>query len=54
VLTTLTDDGFASPVVPFGTLVAITLGALVAGTVAAALPARRASRLAVLDAVRAD
>jgi putative ABC transport system permease protein len=51
-LSTLADDGFAAPVVPLATLMAITLGALLAGTMAAALPARRASRMAVLDAVR--
>ncbi|MEQ8718654.1 MAG: FtsX-like permease family protein [Acidimicrobiales bacterium] len=51
-LTTLVDDGLASPVVPAGALVAVTVGALLAGTIAAALPARRAARIAVLDAVR--
>jgi putative ABC transport system permease protein len=51
-LTTLSEKGFAAPVVPGATLVMITVGALLAGTVAAALPARRASRIAVLDAVR--
>src|SRR5690606_14922797 len=49
VLTTLADDGFASPVVPLSTMVVIAAGAVIAGTVAAALPARRASRLPVLD-----
>jgi putative ABC transport system permease protein len=51
-LSTLAEDSFAAPVVPVTTLVAITVGALAAGTLAAALPARRASRMAVLDAVR--
>ena len=53
-LTTLDDDGFTAPVVPTQTLVLITIGALLAGTVAAALPARRAARKPVLDAIHAD
>lgn len=53
-LTTLDDDGFVAPVVPTQTLVLITAGALIAGTVAAALPARRAARKPVLDAIHAD
>ena len=52
VLSTLSDDGFAAPVVPLPTLVVIAAGAVLAGTVAAALPARRAARLPVLDAIR--
>jgi len=52
VLTTLADDGFVSPVLPVSTMAAIAAGAVIAGTVAAALPARRASRLPILDAIR--
>jgi putative ABC transport system permease protein len=52
VLSTLADDGFVAPVVPAATLVVVAIGAVLAGTLAAALPARRASRMAVLDAVR--
>ena len=52
VLLTLADSGFAAPVVPAGALVAVAIGAVVAGMAAAAMPARRAARLAILDAVR--
>jgi putative ABC transport system permease protein len=52
VLSTLSDDGFVAPVVPVATLVVVAVGAVIAGTMAAALPARRASKMAVLDAVR--
>ena len=53
-LSTLSDDGFVAPVVPVQALVSIGVGAVVAGVVAAALPARRASRLPVLDAIRTE
>ena len=53
-LTTLGDDGFASPVLPIGPLVGTAIGAILAGTAAAALPAHRAARRPVLDAIRAD
>ncbi len=52
-LTTLADDGFVSPVVPVSTLIVIAVGAVLAGVLAAALPARRAVRVPVLDAIRA-
>jgi putative ABC transport system permease protein len=52
VLTTLEAEGFVAPVLPTGTLVAVTVGALLAGTLAAAFPARRAARRPVLDAIR--
>jgi putative ABC transport system permease protein len=52
VLSTLADDGFVAPVVPATTLVVVAVGAVFAGTLAAAIPARRASKMAVLDAVR--
>ncbi len=51
VISTLADDGFGSPIVPVSTLVAIVIGAVVAGTVAAALPARAAARRPILDAI---
>jgi putative ABC transport system permease protein len=47
----LRDEGFAAPVLPVPTLVAVALGAVLAGVLAAALPARRAAGLPVLDAV---
>ncbi len=43
------DVSFALPV---GTLIALTLGAVIAGIVAAILPARRASRINVLEALQ--
>ena len=52
ILSTLTDDGFSAPVVPVTAVAAIAVAAVVAGAVAAALPARRAARLEVLDAIR--
>lgn len=52
ILQTLADSGFAAPVLPDGALVTVAIGAVVAGKAAAAMPARRASRLAILDAVR--
>ena len=51
-LATMADQGFDSPVVPTSGLVAIAVGSIIAGTASAALPARRAARLPVLDAVR--
>jgi putative ABC transport system permease protein len=51
VISTLADDGFRSATVPSSTLVAIVIGALLAGTAAAALPARSAARRNVLDAI---
>jgi len=50
-ISTLGDDGFGAPTVPTSTLVAIVVGAIAAGTLAAALPARRAARRPVLDAI---
>lgn len=52
ILKALAGSGFAAPVLPAGALVAVAIGAVVAGMAAAAMPARRASRLAILDAVR--
>lgn len=54
VISTLSDEGFGSPTVPVSTLIAIVVGAIAAGTVAAALPARTAARRPVLDAIAID
>ena len=53
-ISTLSDEGFGAPTVPTATLVAIIVGAVLAGTVAAALPARSAARRNVLEAIAAD
>jgi len=53
-ISTLADDGFGTPTIPTSTLVAIVVGAIAAGTIAAALPARTAARRPVLDAIAAD
>jgi putative ABC transport system permease protein len=53
-LRTLSDQGFADPVVPGGALVAVAVGALAAGVISSANPARRAARMPVLEAVRTD
>lgn len=53
VISTLADDGFGTPTVPVPTLITIVIGAIAAGTVAAALPARAAARRPVLDAITA-
>jgi putative ABC transport system permease protein len=50
-ISTLADDGFGAPVIPVSTLIAVVVGAVAAGTVAAALPARTAARRPVLDAL---
>ncbi len=52
-ISTLADDGFGAPIIPVSTLIAVVLGAVAAGTVAAALPARAAARRPVLDAITA-
>ena len=54
VISTLGDEGFGTPTVPVSTLVVIGIGAVAAGTVAAALPARTAARRPVLDAIATD
>ncbi len=54
VISTLGDEGFGTPTVPVSTLVVIGIGAVAAGTVAAALPARTAARRSVLDAIATD
>ena len=47
----LPDDVIGSVVVPYGTVVYVVLLAALAGILAAVLPARRAARLDVLDAI---
>lgn len=47
----LESEGLTTFAVPTGSLVVITLGAAVLGTAASILPARRAARLAILDAI---
>lgn len=54
VISTLGDEGFGSPTVTVTTLIAIVIGAIAAGTIASALPARTAARRPVLDAIAAD
>ena len=54
VIATLGDEGFGSPTVPFATIVVIVVGAIGAGTLAAALPARTAAARPVLEAIAAD
>ncbi len=54
VISTLADDGWGTPTVPASTILAIVLGAIAAGTLAAALPARSAARRPVLDAIAAS
>jgi putative ABC transport system permease protein len=49
----LADEGIDTLTVPVGSLAVVTLIAAVAGAVAAVLPARRAARLDVLDALAA-
>ena len=48
---TLRDDGFTKTVLPLAQIVAFVVIAAIAGLLAAVLPARRAARLDVLDAI---
>lgn len=52
IVTALAGEGLTTLVVPFSTLGVVALLAVVAGVVAAALPARRAARLDVLGALQ--
>jgi putative ABC transport system permease protein len=47
----LPDNFISGVTVPYGTLVSLVILAAVVGVLAAILPARRASRLDILDAV---
>ena len=50
-VTALEDEGFSTFVVPVGRLVTIVVLAAFAGVLAAVLPARRAAKIDVLDAI---
>jgi putative ABC transport system permease protein len=50
----LGSQGLTKFAVPVGSLVVITIGAALLGTAASILPARRAARLAILDAIAHD
>ena len=50
----LADEGIDTLTVPFGSLAVLTVIAAVAGAAAAVLPARRAARVDVLDALVAE
>jgi len=53
-VTALHDQGFTDFVIPVGQLVLVVVLSALAGVVAAAYPARRASRLDVLDAISTE
>ena len=50
----LKDEGFTELSVPYMSLLWVTIGAMVAGFIAAVLPARRAGRTDVLQAIASD
>jgi putative ABC transport system permease protein len=50
----LEDDGFSELRLPFGQLLVAVALAIIAGVIAAVLPARRAARMNVLDAIAAE
>ena len=53
-ITALSDEGFTEFRIPYGQLVAVVVIAAAAGIVAALLPAWRASRMNVLDAIHTE
>lgn len=53
-ISTLRDDGFSETVLPWAQIVVFVIIAAIAGLLAAVLPARRAARLDVLDAIAFD
>jgi putative ABC transport system permease protein len=53
-ITALGSQGLTSFAVPIGSLVGITIGAALLGTMASILPARRAAKLAILDAIATE
>ena len=53
-VTALHDQGFTEFVIPGGQLALVVVLAALAGVVAAAYPARRASRFDVLDAISTE
>ena len=54
ILQVLASSGLTVFVVPIGTMVALLVGGAVVGTVAAIFPARRAARMAILDAIATE
>jgi putative ABC transport system permease protein len=53
-ITALRSQGLTTFAVPVGSLVAITVLSALLGTMASILPARRAARLAILDAISSE
>ena len=53
-ITALGSQGLNTFAVPVGSLVAITVLSALLGTLASILPARRAARLAILDAISSE
>ena len=53
-ITALSDEGFTEFRIPYGQVIAVVLIAAAAGIVAALLPAWRASRMNVLDAIHTE
>ena len=53
-ITALSDEGFTEFRIPYGQIIAVVLIAAAAGIVAALLPAWRASRMNVLDAIHTE
>jgi putative ABC transport system permease protein len=54
VIVALRDQGLTRYVVPVNAIVVIVVAAFVVGVLAAVLPARRATRLDILDSIAAD
>jgi len=54
VISTLDDFGFTTLAIPWGWMAAYTVFAIIAGIVAALLPAFRASRINILDAIASE
>ena len=50
----MSDEGIDTLTVPAGSLAIVTVGAALAGAIAAVMPARRAAKLDVLDALATD
>jgi putative ABC transport system permease protein len=54
IIVALRDQGLTRYVVPVNAIVVIVVAAFVVGVLAAVLPARRATRLDILDSIAAD
>jgi putative ABC transport system permease protein len=54
VIVALRDQGLTRYVVPVNAIIVIVVAAFVVGVLAAVLPARRATRLDILDSIAAD